>query len=153
MSNTIVELVPAARVQSFYDELSRSPVVAALLAQLPIGVVIVSHDGRLEYMNAVATALFEAQRALHGRREPWVGPPVTLDDDLEALHWVMARSHLTGEVIRDEEIEYREATGAWRTLSVSATPVRDSVVVSFVDVTASKYVRAWEPLIRSLSRL
>lgn len=148
MSTTIVQPLP-----SLYDELARSPIVATLLSQLPIGVVIVTHEGQLEYMNGIATELFEAQRALHGRREPWVGPPAALDDDLEPLHWLMARAHLTGEVIRDEEIEYRDANGDWHTLSVSATPVADSVVITFVDVTATKYARAWEPLIRSLSRL
>jgi hypothetical protein len=29
----------------------------------------------------------------------------------------------------------------------------DSVVITFGDVTATKYARAWEPPIRSLSRL
>ena len=148
MSTSIAEAAP-----SLYDELARSPVVATLLAQLPVGVVILSYEGRLEYMNGVATTLFETQRELHGRREPWVGPPVTLDDDLEPLHWIMARAHLTREAIRDEEIEYRDEKGDWRTLSVSATPVGDNVVITFADVTAAKHARAWEPLIRSLSRL
>ena len=150
---TTMPITTVQPLPSLYDELARSPIVATLLSQLPVGVLIVSHDGQLEFMNGVATTLFEAQRALHGRREPWVGPPPMLDDDLEPLHWITARAHLTGEVVRDEEIEYRDAAGDWHALSVSATPVADSVVITFADVTASKYARAWEPLIRSLSRL
>lgn len=148
MSITTAEAAP-----SLYDELAASPIVATLLSQLPVGVVIVSHDGRLEYMNGVATTLFEQQRALHGRREPWVGPPPVLDDDFEPLHWITARAHLTGEIVRREEIEYRDGNGDWRTLSVNATPVRDSVVITFADVTATKHASEWEPLVKSLSRL
>jgi hypothetical protein len=118
---------PAANTR---DDLARSPLVAALLTQLPVGVAIASRDGRLAYMNEVAA----------------VGDP-------DVLHWIIARAQLTGEVIREEEVSYRDERDEPRTLCVSATPVGENVVVTFADVTARNHARDWEPLIRSLCRL
>jgi len=125
MSDTIH--APSAKVR---DELARSPLVTALLAQLPVGVAIASRDGRMAYLNEVAA----------------IGDP-------DVLHWIVARAQLTGEVIREEEIAYRDEHDEPRTLCVSATPVGENVVVTFADVTARNHARDWEPLIRSLCRL
>lgn len=135
----------------------RDPVLSTLLAQLPVGVVIANRDGNLEVVNEVARALF-AQHRCTNPPEPWVASGVT-GDTMDPVHWVIARVLLTGELIRDEEIEFLDRHDEWRTLSVSGTPLEDgrglitSALVTFVDVTATNRAKEWEPLIRSISRL
>jgi PAS domain-containing protein len=113
----------------------------ALLAQLPIGVVLANGKGRivLVYENEIAQDIRK-------------GEP-------EKAEWPMARALLLGEVIRDETIDVRMADGTHRWLSVSATPTRstggeiDGAVVTFVDVTGVRQAAAWGPVIESLQRL
>jgi PAS domain S-box-containing protein len=136
-----------APATSLFEELDRSPVIATLLAQLPIGIAIASRDGRIEYMNEAATTLCDIRQLMHATPEPWLvtaAPP----DELEPIRWIIARALLTGEVIRDEEVEYRDVEGEWRTLSTRATPVAEHVVVSFEDVTDRNRGREWEPPLR-----
>lgn len=137
---------------------TRDPVLSTLLAQLPVGVVIATHDGELELVNDVARALFAEHR--RGKpAEPWVARAGGPNDVLDPIHWVIARILLTGEVIRDEEIEFVDRRDEWRTLSVSGTPLENAygeitgALVTFVDVTAVNRAKEWEPLIRSISRL
>ena len=136
----------------------RDPVLSALLAQLPVGVVIAARDGTIELVNDVARTLFAEHRRTNPP-EPWVACAVDASEALDPIHWVIARVLLTGEVIRDEEIEFLDCRDEWRTLSVSGTPLEDvrgeitSALVTFVDVTATKRAREWEPLIRAISRL
>ena len=134
-------------------ELGKSPVVGALLDQLPLGVVVASRDGQEEYVNPLAVALFaEDHRSDEGR-------VLSKTAAVEALRWIMGRVLLTGEVIRDEEVQYFDTQDERRTLSVSATPVEQNavgpahVVLTFQDVTERNRGRDWEPLVRSLSRL
>ncbi len=78
---------------------------------------------------------------------------------LDPIGWVVARGLLTGEVVRNEQIEFIDCRDEWRTLSVSGTPLEDArgeitnALISFVDVTALNRAKEWEPLIRSISRL
>src|SRR5690242_13821537 len=136
----------------------RDPVLSTLLAQLPVGVVIATRDGNLELVNEVGRALFAEHRRTNPP-EPWVASPDRVGDVLDPIHWVIARVLLTGEVIRNEEIEFLDRRDEWRTLSVSGTPLEDergeitNALVSFVDVTAVNRAKEWEPLIRSISRL
>lgn len=153
MSSTQETLAPSK------DDLTRDPVLQALLQQLPVGIVIAGRDGRFEYMNAVAATLMDEHERARLSLEPWA----TLADapacELGPIHWIVARALLIGEIVRDEEVEYLDTHDEWRTLSVSATPVRDArgeverVVVSFIDVTLRNRARDWEPVMRSLSRL
>ena len=133
--------------------LNQDPIVAALIAQLPIGIVVASRDGQLEYINAVASALF----AEHHRAGEAATP--NEPEALEPIRWMIGRALLTDEVIRDEEIQYLDRHDEWRTLCVSATPVQQTyvgpthVVLTFHDVTERNRGRDWEPFVRSLSRL
>src|SRR3954471_6135573 len=132
----------------------RDPVLSALLAQLPVGVVIANRDGDLQLVNEVAKALL-AEPRLASPAEPWVACAGGTGDALDPIHWVIARILLTGELIRDEQIEFLNRRDEWRTLSVSGTPLEDasgeitSALVTFADVTAVNRARDWEPLIRS----
>lgn len=136
----------------------RDPVLSTLLAQLPVGVVIASRDGQLELVNEVARTLLAEHRPTNPP-EPWVARVANADEVLDPIHWVIARVLLTGELIRNEEIEFLDCHDEWRTLSVSATPLEDAAgditnaLVTFVDVTATNRAKEWEPLIRSISRL
>jgi len=137
---------------------SRDPVLSTLLSQLPVGVVIATRDGELELVNDVARELFAEHRSTNPP-EPWVARAGDAGDALDPIHWVIARVLLTGEVIRDEEIEFLNRRDEWRTLSVSGTPLENgrgeiiNALVTFVDVTAVNRAKEWEPLIRSISRL
>jgi PAS domain-containing protein len=150
---------PETLPTSLVDELSRNPIVSALLGQLPVGVVIASRDGRLEHVNEIAHTFLEEHRLLRAVPEPWVVSAAERDDVFEPIHWIIARALLTREMVRDEEVEYVDARDEWRTLSVSATPIRNAdgevthAVLTFQDVTGRNQARAWEPLVRSLSRL
>ena len=136
----------------------RDPVLSTLLAQLPVGVVIATRDGDLDLVNDVARALFAEHRCMDPA-EPWVAHAGATNDVLDPIHWMIARILLTGEVIRDEEIEFVDRRDEWRTMSVSGTPLEDTygeitgALVTFVDVTAVNRAKEWEPLIRAISRL
>jgi nitrogen fixation/metabolism regulation signal transduction histidine kinase len=136
----------------------RDPVLSTLLAQLPVGVVIANRDGALEVVNDFAKALF-AQHRRRSAAEPWVARAGLASDACEPIDWAIARTLLTGELIRDEAIQFLDSRDEWRTLSVSATPLEDarseitSALVTFVDVTDVNRAKEWEPLIRSISRL
>ena len=142
-----------------YDMLeTKDPVLSTLLAQLPVGVVIAAIDGELEVVNDVARALF----AEHRSTSPLMQALPRGGDATEApepINWVIARVLLTGELIRDEEIEFLDRRDEWRTLRVSATGLEDAsgritgALVTFVDVTAVNRAKDWEPLIRAISKL
>jgi PAS domain-containing protein len=152
---TTMQILPTTVV----DEFNRSPIMRALVAQLPVGIIIASPDGQLEHVNDVARALFEERRSAHAPPEPWLGADPEQGGTLEPIRWIIGRVLLTGELVCDEEVQFLDARDEWRTLSVCATPVRTSngriehAVVTFADVTGRNQARAWEPLIRSLSRL
>jgi len=136
----------------------RDPVLSTLLAQLPVGVVIATQDGDLELVNDVARKLF-AEHRLTNPPEPWVARAGATNSALDPIQWVIARILLTGELIRDEEIEFLDRRDEWRTLSVSGTALEDTrgeitgALVTFVDVTAVNRAKEWEPLIRAISKL
>ena len=130
-----------------------------LLGQIGIGVIVAERDGRFSIVNDVARSLFERHCRPHPNPESWVARPPIRNEGLEPIHWIVARVLLTGEVVREEEIEFIDERDEWRTLSVSATPIADDygevtrALVTFTDVTAINRARDWEPLIRSISRL
>jgi PAS domain S-box-containing protein len=133
--------------------LGTDPIVGALLDQLPLGIVVASRDGQLEYVNPIAAQLFAEHRR--------AADDSTANDAvaLEPMRWIIGRALLTGEVIREEEMQYLDKGGHWRTLAVSATPVLPTyvgashVILTFQDVTERNCGRDWKPLVESLSRL
>src|SRR5512138_2578689 len=100
----------------------RDPVLSTLLSQLPVGVVIATRDGSIELVNEVARCLCAEHRRTNPP-EPWVACPCDASDVLDPIGWAIARVLLTGEVIRDEQIEFIDRRDEWRTLSVSGTPL------------------------------
>jgi PAS domain-containing protein len=141
-------------------DIRRNPLIDALLEQLPVGIVVAARDGQFEYVNPISQRLFDEQQRVHTTSKPWLGIAEVPASELGPIHWIIARSLLIGEIIRDEEVEYLDAHNEeWRTLNVSATPIRDAsgeidrVVVSFIDVTLRNRARDWEPVMRTLSRL
>jgi PAS domain S-box-containing protein len=133
--------------------------LAALLTQLPMGVIIADRDGRFTLVNDAAAKLLGEHQLSHRPRESWVGSTPAFDSCPEPIYWIIGRVLLTAEVIRNEEVEYLDARDEWRTLSVSATPLHDDereishALVTFSDVTATKRALEWEPLIRAISKL
>jgi PAS domain S-box-containing protein len=129
-------------------------VLHALLAQLPVGVVVASGKGRIvvTYENDAARRILPSDSASVDRTTPDGAR-------YQKVEWAMARALLLGEVVRDEEIDFVLPDGTHRWLSVSATPIRtdpdriDGAVVTFADVTAVKQAAAWQPVIESLYRL
>lgn len=116
-------------------------VLNALLAQLPVGVMVADPKGGVMYDNEFAHRIVDG------------GLPY------DKAGWPLARALLLGEVVRDEEIDFVLPDGTHRWLRVSATPIRtvadriDGAVVTFADVTAVKQAAAWQPIIESLYRL
>ncbi|HEY3128456.1 MAG TPA: response regulator [Acidobacteriota bacterium] len=121
--------------------------LAAIVEEMPAGVIIAeAPSGRIVLGNR--------------RVEEILGHPVLLSDRVESYRqyqgfhadgqpydpadYPLARSILHGEVVKNEEIEYRRADGPWIVLSVSSAPIRDAegniatAVVTFSDITARK---------------
>jgi len=152
---TTVETLPTNVV----DDLGRSPIIRALVAQLPVGIIVASPNGELEHINELARSLCERHPLAHALHDPLLAGKPEQSEMLEPIRWIIGRVLLTGEQVRDEEVEFLDSRDEWRTLSVSATPVRATdggiahAVITFADVTGRNQARAWEPLIRSLSRL
>lgn len=128
----------------------RPALLDALLDQLDVGVLVLDADGRTAFANEAARRLRDDAGASADRR----GGPVSWASDLAT-----ARALLTGETVRDEEVEYFAADGRRRWVRLSATPVRDSagtvaaVVCTIADATAARHDAAWAPVIESLARL
>ena len=133
----------------------RPAVLDALLDQIDVGVLVLDADGRVAFANEAARRLRDddavAADAVVDRRRDGT---VSWASDLAT-----ARALLTGETVRDEEVEYFAADGRRRWVRLSATPVRDAagavaaVVCTIADATAAKHDAAWAPVIESLARL
>lgn len=115
----------------------------ALIAELPVGVLVVDGDGEVSYANAVA-------RSLGATTMP-------------SLQRVVARALLSDQVVCEEfAVEPAGARGrldARRRLAVRAVPFRNvgasahAAVVTVNDITAQTQANAWEPAIASLMSL
>ena len=128
-------------------------VAEALLASLPVGVMLAGADGRLLYLNAAARRL-RADGEVPPQRRLRPDGPVAWATDL-----ALARALLTGEVVRDEVVEYAGAGRRRRWVRIGATPVRDAAgavrlgVLTVADATAERHEADWAPTIEALARL
>jgi len=110
-----------------------------LLEHLPVALMVVDRDGRSVYAN-------EAARALRVER-------------VEPLEWAIARSLLTEEPVREDEIQVGRVGESRRWLSAWITPMRvaglgvTAAFVALTDVTARHHVNGWAPMIETLVNL
>jgi PAS domain-containing protein len=126
-------------------------VIAALVATLPIGVVLLSMDGSVVYANDAAWPLWtNAHTSASGA----------------ALDNIIARALLAQIVVRDQEITVDPCLPGhdrdWihgHHLQVSATPLcrardeMDGLLVTIEDVTARTEMERVRPMFESLARL
>jgi len=140
------------RFDSRDDDLSTTPLsriarehgveaeaVDTMLEMLPVAVFMVDRDGHVVYANAQARTL----RA----------------DRLDRIQWAVTRALLTEDAVREDDIELLADGNPRRWLSVLVTPLRTpgvGITAAFVvisDVTASKRLDGWTPVIESLVNL
>jgi len=113
--------------------------VDMMLEMLPVAVFMVDRDGHVVYANAQARTL----RA----------------DRLDRIQWAVTRALLTEDAVREDDIELLADGNPRRWLSVLVTPLRTpgvGITAAFVvisDVTASKRLDGWTPVIESLVNL
>ena len=126
-------------------------VTAALVAGLPIGIVLLSTDGSVIFAS-------DAARPLWAKAHASAAPSV--------LDAIVANALLAGAVVRDQEITVdslpANRKGGWRGrqhLVVNATPLchalheMDGLLLTLEDVTAAKELAHVRPVIDSLVRL
>ena len=130
------------------------------LRQLPVGVIIAEAPGgriveaspRAEQLwtteHRTVEAVEDYSRAFAGFRAN--GRQYASDE------WPLARAVLHGEVVHDEEIEFRFASGERRILQVSAAPLRDEsgeytrAIALFHDVTEQRHEERRREFLMSL---
>jgi signal transduction histidine kinase len=135
--------------------------IDTFLRQLPVGVIIAeAPGGRIVEVSARAEELWsespfavesveEYSRAFAGYR--------TNGGQYAADEWPLARAVQHGEVVRDEEIEFRFASGERRIMQVSAAPLRDEAgeftraVALFHDVTEQRHEERRREFLMALS--
>ena len=115
----------------------------AVLTQMPAGVIIADIAGRMIMRNAQAEiilgeALEESSFAAHAALVQRLFHP---DGRQYRAHEMPLARALNGEVIRNEEIEYRQADGRRCLLTMAAAPIRDrhgsiaAATATFYDIT------------------
>ena len=133
-------VVPRESLMPSSDERCFGPAaLVALLAQLPVAVLLADRGGRVVYANVAA------------RR----GVPRLPD----AIGAILARALLTGETVREEVVEIAEPGARRWWAGVSATPLAsavgdiDGAVLTMTDRTDRVRLAAWAPAMESLARL
>ena len=138
----------ATRIRDIALPPSDPAVIDAIVAQLPVGVIVAeAPGGRVVTVNARAEQM-------------WIGelPRAESIDDYSRVYtgyrpsggqygsdeWPLARAITHAEVVTDEEIEVRFESGERRIMLVSATPITDSegvvtrAVTLFHDITEQR---------------
>jgi signal transduction histidine kinase len=136
-----------ARIEQSRAKLRRrSSEMEALLAALPVGVIISDPDGKLLNSNVAADTIWGATVPLielwqyHEFRGCWPGT----QDALKSEDWGLARALKTGDSCIDEEVDIVAFDGTQKTILNSAVPILDSErrivggVVVNVDITERK---------------
>ena len=115
----------------------------AVQQQMPVGVAVAEvPSGRLVSVNAQMTEIFRSafKPAPDLKSYEWIGFREN-GDRYTALEWPLARSVITKEAVRGEEIRIRRGDGTDGNIRMSSAPVRDSegnvvaAVAIVVDVT------------------
>ena len=100
----------------------------AVQQQMPVGVVVAEvPSGRLVSVNAQMTEIFRMpfKPAADLQSYEWTGFDAT-GNRYSALEWPLARTVLTRETVRAEEIRIRRGDGSDGFIRMSSAPVRDS---------------------------
>jgi two-component system cell cycle sensor histidine kinase/response regulator CckA len=138
---------------------------SAVQQQMPVGVVVAEvPSGRLVSVNAQMTEIFRTSFTpspdLHSYNE-WVGFRES-GTPLTALEWPLARTVITKEIVRGEEIRILRGDGTDGYIRMSSAPVHDddgtivAAVAIVVDVTdqrkAERAVRSSDERLRFVAR-
>jgi signal transduction histidine kinase len=139
----------ATRITEATSTIHHHTDIDSFLRQLPVGVIVAeAPGGRIVEVTERAEQLWSgAERnadsvADYSRVFAGYRPS---GRQYEADEWPLARAVLHGEVVRDEEIEFRFASGERRIMEVSAVPLRDEsgeytrAVALFHDVTEQRH--------------
>ena len=98
----------------------------ALVAEAPSGRIVKINDAAEQLLGAPLPRVIGAERRYDGPVPPGFGPHRPDGRPYGPRETPLARALLTGEVVEQEDLDYRRADGTVVTLSASATPVRDS---------------------------
>lgn len=127
----------------------------AVLEQMPAAILMIeAPTGTLALGNRQAAELFNQPFPLPFIGQNWAASYSAFRGFHEHGHpyapqeWPLARALATGEMVRDEELDFIPAHGARRTVSMSTSPIRDpagnmiAVVAVFWDITERKHTQA-----------
>jgi two-component system cell cycle sensor histidine kinase/response regulator CckA len=136
----------------------------AVQQQMPVGVVVAEFpSGRLVSVNAQMTEIFRAsfRPAPDLKSYDWIGFRHN-GDRYSPLEWPLARTVISNETVRGEEIRVRRGDGSDGFIRMSSAPVRDSdgnvvaAVGIIVDVTdqreAERAVRSTDERFKFVAR-
>src|SRR5436190_10394865 len=129
------------------EEVLRQMPCGVVIAEAPSGTLVLANKQVEEILRQPfpQAANIEEHRVLHLNKQPF-----------RPEEWPLARSLNTGEVVRDEEIEYVRGDGTPVFLSVSSAPILDqegriiAAVVTFFDLTHRK---GTDEVLRSTEKL
>jgi signal transduction histidine kinase len=139
----------AARISEVTSVIHQATDIDTFLRQLPVGVIIAeAPGGRIVEVTEPASRLWSgAQRhadSVDDYSRVFAGYRPN-GRQYAADEWPLARAVQHGEVVQDEEIEFRFASGERRIMQVSAVPLRDETgeytraVALFHDVTEQRH--------------
>jgi len=118
------ELEDRVRERTFEVETQRAQ-LAAIIEQMPVGVMIVEADGTLLLANHQADVIWgepvesrRLERTTEGRGFDLEGRPLAPED------WPLTRATTTGEVVNGQVVSIRRADGTRVAVEVNASPIR-----------------------------
>ena len=142
----------AEREQLLHEMQAERALLEAVLRQLPCGVNIVEAPTgrRILYNEQLASIWRRPTMPPHQSTDEFGSTPGFHPDGrrYKGDEWPAHRSLRTGEVVRDEEIEFERGDGTRGVLSVSSAPVRDAegrivaAVAVVTDITERKQAEA-----------
>jgi PAS domain S-box-containing protein len=138
----------ATRYRDLASHVANTPDIEAILRQFPVGVLVAeAPGGRVVSVNEKAEQLWQGavpEPESVAEYSDWFVGFRPDGRQYESDEWPLARAVQHGEVVTDEEIACRVATGARRVFLVSAAPVRNALgdvvqaVALFEDVTEQR---------------
>jgi two-component system CheB/CheR fusion protein len=154
---TFVEITARKRAEAALAATQQR--LQAAIEQMPHAVLMAeAPSGKLLLANRQAATLFHQPFPLPYVGQPWAAIYAAFQGfhadgrPYEAADWPLARALANGEVVLDEELDFRRNDGTGGTLSMSTTPVRDAagevmaVVATFWDITERKRKEGDPPL-------